>query len=43
MSLKEIIKAKQGSHVVGQMYRAAELTHKVYRKCPLLRQIYLNK
>jgi hypothetical protein len=31
MSLKEIIKAKQGSHVVGQMYRVAELTKKARR------------
>ena len=28
MSLKEIIKAKQGSHIIGQMYRAAEITKK---------------
>jgi len=28
MSLKEIIKAKQGSHIIGQMYRAAELVKK---------------
>ena len=28
MSLKEIIKAKQGSHVVGAMYRIAELAKK---------------
>jgi hypothetical protein len=28
MSIKEIIKAKQGSHIIGQMYRVAELAKK---------------
>ena len=32
MSLKEIIKAKQGSHVIGLMYRKADLTKKVQKK-----------
>jgi hypothetical protein len=32
MSLKEIIKAKQGSHIIGQMYRVVELAKKEGRK-----------
>ena len=32
MSLKEIIKYNQGAHVVGQMYRVAELSKKMRKE-----------